>query len=169
MNSPAAWIPATLAAARLRTIARALQVFNVGIRLVKTIQGTQLIIGQPLVDNFPVSFSAQTGSIQVPGLYVDFATWQYLPPSPFSGGPSATQDKWLRLVLPVTYDPGDFWDTLDVDAPFLQWVTHEDGVTTPGGFFPSDTEDEFYFYLVRIKNHTVTVHTTSALLRGFPL
>jgi hypothetical protein len=171
MKSPVAWIPSTVAAARLREIARSLKIFNNGLRLVKTLQGTQLITGQPPpVNNFPVSFSPQTRSIEVPGIYVDFATWQYLPPSVFSGGPSPSADVWLRLVLPVTYDVGDFWDTLDVDAPFLEWVTHEDGVTSPSGngFVPSDTEDEFYAYLLRITNYQVTVHVTSALLRGFP-
>jgi hypothetical protein len=171
MKSPAAWIPSSVAAQRLRDLARSLGVFSNGTPLVKPIGGPQLITAsRRQSDNFPVTFDTQTRTISLPGIYVDFATWHYLPPQTVAGGPASHQNGWLRIVLDVSYDVDDFWGTISVGTPVLEWVLSEDVGTTPGAqFIRSDDGTQYYRYIVRVFQHETPLpwQTSSPLFKQF--
>jgi hypothetical protein len=153
MKSPAAWIPSAHAAQRLRDLARSLGIFSEGEPLEKTVNGPQLITAPSrVINNFPLRFDKQTRTLTVPGIYVDFATWQYLPPQEVSGGPSANQKGWLRMVVNVTYDEADFWATINVGTPYLEWVSFEEvgNIIEADQWFRNFDTDDYYRYIVRL-------------------
>ena len=186
MDSPFAWIPSTAAAQRLRDLARSLRVFSEGKPLVQTLAGPRLITAPPpeTINNFPIKYNDQTGVATVPGIYVDFVTWQYLAPQTIGGGPvGTTGDKWLRLKLDVSFDPmPDFWTTVSIGAPTLEWVDTEGATPTPSfmaNFFPNHDGSIYYRYIARVYNpeepeqtqvnKLVLQSTLSAgIVQGFP-
>lgn len=157
MKSPVAWIPSTVAADRLRQVASSLVILNEGVPLVKTISGVQLITHTPeAINHFPIGWNSQTRTIELPGIYVDFVTWQYLPPQKVTGGPNSNQKKWLRIAVDVDFDPLDFWDTVSIGEPRFEWVSDEYAVEETGSpvnnnsFMSNDAESIYYRYIVRI-------------------
>ena len=159
MKSPVAWIPSRAAAVHLREIARSLNVFSDGLPLVKSLQGQQEI-SAPEVEtpDFDLRFNAETRSIAVPELYIDLPLWQYLPAQTVSGGPTATQDFWLRVAVSTSFDPLDFWNTVTIGSASYEWVADSEADPYPpgsGAFVPNGDSSIHYRYLARVTNHVL--------------
>jgi hypothetical protein len=163
MKSPVAWIPSVLAARRLRELARSLNVFSEGKPLVQTLTGTRLITASSLpINNFPLKFDKQTRTLTLPGLYLDFVRWQYIPPQNVSGAPAANQSGYLRIVVGATYDLADFWATINIGTPTLEWVLDENVTAPPPDFY--------YFNIVRFEENAepVPYQLSSPLIKRWP-
>ena len=143
MTSPAALLPPKVAVGEVLKLAKSLGISVTGIGSHTTPDGAREITAKSQVkNNFPIKWDKQTRTITVPGIYFDFATWQYIPPQKVPVGPAANQNAWLRIVVEATYDPLDFWATIEVGKPTLEWVL--DANIGPQG------PDEFFYYIVHI-------------------
>jgi hypothetical protein len=180
MKSPVAWIPSSAAAVHLREIARSLNVFVDGLPLVKTLQGQQQIsTPEVLTTDFDLRYNADSRVVQIPDVYVDLATWQYLPAQTVSGGPSSSEDFWLRIALPTyyqTFDPDtlkyvDFWATLNIGSATYEWVQDSEADPYPpgnGGFVPNADSSIHYCYIARVTGGVLTPYFISkGLIKGF--
>ncbi len=185
-----AWIPGRIAAAKLRDLARGLGILSQGLPVLTLSNGTRLITAEAeQSDPFPIQFDRQTRALTLPSLYLDFFTWQYIAPQTVFGGPSSTQDRWLRMVVSATYSLGDYWDfdpptgestvSASIGLCRFEWV---DAKLPPPPDPPSDivlvssapgiVEDvagDYYFWLVRITDGVIVYKPQSALLRGWPM
>lgn len=173
MNSPIALLPSKVAVQEVLKLAKSLGISVTGIGSQTTPDGARVVTAAPSTEknNFPLKFDKQTRSMSVPALYVDLATWQYLPPQIVQGGPSEGEDSWLRVAVPTSYDPLDFWATVFIGSAGYQWVKDSDANPYPPGtsaFVANGDNSVHYRYIARVTNHEVTPYfITEGIIKGF--
>jgi hypothetical protein len=153
MNSPAALLSPKVAVAEVLKLAKSLGISVTGIGSQSAPNGARVVTAPSVVrDNFPIIWDKATRTITLPGIYVDFAFWQYIPPREVFGGPLPKEDKYLRVVLDVTWDNLDFWPTISVGTPYFEWVSWDEvgNVLPTLGWIRDIGNDKFYCYIVKI-------------------
>jgi hypothetical protein len=187
MDSPVALLSPKVAVAEVLKLAKSLGISVTGIGSQSAPNEARVVTAPtgPRAFNFPIKYDEQTRVITVPGIYVDFVTWQYVPPQTIGGGPGLNGDKWLRMALGVSFDPmPDFWGTVSIGAPTFEWVDTEGATPTPSflaNFFPNEDGSIYYRYIARVYNpeeppeqtqvnKMVLQSTLSAgIVQGFPI
>jgi hypothetical protein len=185
MKSPAALLSPKTAVSEVIKLAKSLGILVEGFGSNTTPDGARVVTTEFIRrDNFPFKYDKETRVVTVPGIYVDFARWKYIPPQTIAGGPNANGDAWLRIALPVSFDAmPDFWSTVSIGTPTLEWVDNEDADPAPPGtadFVRNDDGTIFYSYIIHVFDPTepteeepvikqMAVSTlTTGIVRGFP-
>jgi hypothetical protein len=179
MTSPAALMSPKTAVSEVMKLAKALGISVVGIGSKTTPDGARQVTWPESVprNNFPFTFDKVAQTITIPGIYVDFVTWQYLPPQTITGGPPANGDAWLRVTVPASFDhdnPIDFWATVNIGNARLEWVDHATADPPPIGFvatfIENSTQTEWCRYIIRVTNHNAVAYAMeTGIVTGFPL
>jgi hypothetical protein len=185
MKSPVALLSPKTAVSEVIKLAKSLGILVEGIGSNTSPSGARVVTAEfTKRDNFPFKYDKKTQVVTVPSIYVDFARWRYIPPQTIAGGPSSNGDAWLRIALPVSFDAmPDFWSTVSIGTPTLEWVDNKDADPAPPGtsdFVRNDDGTIFYSYIIHVFDPTepkgkvpvteqVAVSTlTTGIVRGFP-
>ena len=158
MDSPVALLPSKAAVSEVLKLAKGLGISVTGIGSNTLPDGARVVTAPQSTarNNVPFKYDKETRTLAIPGIYVDFVTWQYLPPQTIGGGPSLNGNKWLRIAMEVSFDPPpDFWSTVSIGLPIFEWVNDEEADPPPPGtadFIPNGDGTVYYSYILQIYN-----------------